>query len=452
MKIDQTVDVVILGAGSAGLRALAEVRKVTENFLVVDPGPHGTTCARIGCMPSKALIQVAHDFHRRKRFAEQGILGGESLRVDSPSVLRHVRTLRDRFVKSAIEPLQAIGDRLIEAKGRFIEPTLLKIGTRNVRTKTTIIATGASPFFPKEWREFEKQILTSDHLFELESFPNSFAVVGTGSIGIEIGQALSRLGVQVTCFSSDEKIGILTDPVLNTLAAKIFGKEFALHLGKKAEVVRSKKPEFLRVKSDRKEVEVAKVLASMGRLPNLDLGLENLKIPFRANGIPEYNRETLQVGALPIFIAGDVNADAPILHEATDEGRIAGKNAVAATPQAYQRFIPLGIVFTDPNIVRIGKSFSELSGTFPIGESEFRYGRAIILSAEGKIRLYADPESRVIVGCEMIGPACEHLAHLVAIFISEKYTAAEALKLPFYHPTLEETLKEALIDLKEKSK
>lgn len=452
MKIDRNVDVVILGAGSAGLRALAEVRKVTENFLVIDPGPYGTTCARNGCMPSKVLIQVANDYHRRKLYPGQGILGGESLRVDSPSVLRHVRALRDRFVRSAVEPLEQLGDRLISDKGMFIGPTLIRVGKKTIRTKSTIIATGSSPLFPKEWHSFENQILTSDHLFELERLPSSFAIIGTGSIGIEIGQALSRLGVQVSCFGSDGKIGILTDPVLNALAAKIFGREFPLYLDKKAEVVASKRLEFLRVKSEKKEIEVARVLGSVGRRPNLDLGLECLSVPIGENGVPEFNRETLQIGNLPIFIAGDVNAAFPVLHEATDDGRIAGRNSVAQTPENYQRYVPLGIVFTDPNIVRVGKSFSELSGTFPIGEAEFRYGRAIIVSGEGKIRLYADPVTHAIVGCEMIGPACEHLAHLVATFIYEKYTAADALKLPYYHPTLEETLKDALIDLKGKSK
>lgn len=91
------VDVAIIGAGSAGLSALRQVRKVTDNYLLIDPGPLGTTCARVGCMPSKALIHIANAYHRRHTFAETGISGAEHLRCDIPAVLRHVRTLRDRF-------------------------------------------------------------------------------------------------------------------------------------------------------------------------------------------------------------------------------------------------------------------------------------------------------------------------------------------------------------------
>ena len=92
-------DVVIIGAGSGGLSARREVAKQTDNYLVVNSGPLGTTCARVGCMPSKVLIQTANDFNRRKKLEEQGIIGGESLGLDHVKVMEHVRSLRDRFVR-----------------------------------------------------------------------------------------------------------------------------------------------------------------------------------------------------------------------------------------------------------------------------------------------------------------------------------------------------------------
>ena len=97
------VDVAIVGAGSAGLSALRQVRKFTDNYLLIDPGPLGTTCARVGCMPSKALIHIANAYHRRRTFAETGISGAEHLRCNIPAVLRHVRTLRDHFTTGMIE-------------------------------------------------------------------------------------------------------------------------------------------------------------------------------------------------------------------------------------------------------------------------------------------------------------------------------------------------------------
>ena len=92
------LDAIIIGAGSAGLAALREVRKQTEQFLIINDGPYGTTCARVGCMPSKVLIEAANAYHRRHTFDEFGITGSSALAADIPAVLRRVRRLRDDFV------------------------------------------------------------------------------------------------------------------------------------------------------------------------------------------------------------------------------------------------------------------------------------------------------------------------------------------------------------------
>jgi pyruvate/2-oxoglutarate dehydrogenase complex dihydrolipoamide dehydrogenase (E3) component len=98
MSKERKVEIAIIGAGTAGLSAYSEVHKVTENFVLIHGGPYGTTCARVGCMPSKILIQVANDFHRRHMLAREGILGGEALKIDPGKVLSYLRSLRDDFV------------------------------------------------------------------------------------------------------------------------------------------------------------------------------------------------------------------------------------------------------------------------------------------------------------------------------------------------------------------
>lgn len=95
-------DVVIIGAGTAGLSARKVVSKYTQSYVIVDDGILGTTCARVGCMPSKAFIQIANDFHRRTSFQETGIDGSELLKIDSKKVMSHTRKLRDRFVRSVL--------------------------------------------------------------------------------------------------------------------------------------------------------------------------------------------------------------------------------------------------------------------------------------------------------------------------------------------------------------
>src|SRR5262245_44516638 len=216
MSQEKRVDVAIIGAGTAGLSACSEVRKATENFLLIQDGLYGSTCARVGCMPSKVLMQVAHDFHRRQVFAQEGISGGEHLQVDRRKVLQYVRSLRDHFVQGVLKTVEQLGDHTLHGSARFREPTVLEVDGQVIRANRTIIATGSSPIVPEEWQVVADRILTTDTLFEQEDLPTSLAVVGLGAIGVEIGQALARLGCTVTGITRSEHIAGLTDPVVTT--------------------------------------------------------------------------------------------------------------------------------------------------------------------------------------------------------------------------------------------
>jgi len=112
------VDTVIVGAGSAGLSALREVRRYTDDFLLVNDGHWGTTCAAVGCMPSKALIEAANAFDRRNSFEEFGIRGADGLRADIPAVLARVRKMRDGFVKGPQSVPGELGKRAISGRAR----------------------------------------------------------------------------------------------------------------------------------------------------------------------------------------------------------------------------------------------------------------------------------------------------------------------------------------------
>ena len=107
----RNVDVAILGAGTAGLTALGIVRKATDDFVIVNDGPYGTTCSRVGCMPSKALIQIANDYHRRLGFEAVGIRHGDALALDLPAALAWVRAYRDRLTAHNLKATDQVGER-----------------------------------------------------------------------------------------------------------------------------------------------------------------------------------------------------------------------------------------------------------------------------------------------------------------------------------------------------
>ncbi len=452
--MERKVDVAIIGAGSAGLTATSTVRRYTDSFVLIDGGELGTTCARVGCMPSKAAIQVAEDMHRRGVFGREGIDGGDGLAVDIPAAMEHVRDLRDVFVDQVLaHSIDNMEDEFIGANARFLEPTLLQVGDDQIRAKKIIIATGSKPVVPAAWKKFGDRVLTTDAFFELEDLPQSMAVIGLGVIGLELGQTLQRLGVQVTGIDQLTTIGGLRDADVNAVAIDIIGKEFPLWLGQAAEITEESDGR-LRVTAGDNSVVVDKVLASMGRRPNFaGLGLEEIGVPFNERGVPDFNPNTMQIGTLPLFIAGDVDGERQILHEANLEGRMAAYNATHDTPIAFKRKVPFGITFCDPNIVTIGATLDELNpNEIEIGEMKFGpLGRALIMAKnKGLLRLYARKTDGLLVGAAMIAPKGEHLGHLLTWCMQQELTVADLLRMPFYHPTIEEGVQSALYDLRRK--
>jgi len=450
---ERKVDVAIIGSGSAGLYALGKVRPSGKSFVLINGGELGTTCARVGCMPSKAVIQVAEDFHRRNVFNRYGVEGHEDMNLTIQEAMEYVQDLRDIFVERVLSNStdKLPEENFIEGYARFVETDLLEIDSgERIRAENIIIATGSRPLVPGAWQPFRDRVITTDEFFELEDLPKSIAVVGLGVIGLEIGQSLGRMGIEVTGIDQLDTIGGLSDPEVTRAAIEILGKEMPLWLGHAAEVTEAGNG-MLRVQAAEQVVEVERVFASMGRVPNIDkLGLADIDIELDARGIPLFDPATMRVGDTRIYIAGDVTGERPLLHEAGDEGRIAGHNAISAEPVAFRRKTPLGITFCDPNIVVVGTRFADLdpAGTV-IGQIQMGpVGRAMIMGKNrGLIRVYADKASGRLLGAEMACPKGENLGHLLAWCIQQEMTVGETLQMPFYHPVIEEALQAALYDL-----
>ncbi len=451
--MEHNVDVVIIGAGSAGLYALSQVIRKGKSYLIIQHGELGTTCSRVGCMPSKVLIQAAEDFHRRKALEREGIEGSEQLSVDKEEVMEFVRELRDMFVERVFGSNDArLKDHIIHGLAEFVKPGQLRVGEDTVNFSSVVIASGTTPVIPQAWQAFSDRIITTDTLFELDELPQSVAVIGLGVIGLEIGQALARLGVDVTGIDMAETIGGIEDPEILQSAIETLTRELPLWPGHAAEI--TEEAGRLRVTAGENSVLVDNLLVSMGRSPNVKgMKLERLGIELGQQGVPLFNPNTMQCGDQPVFLAGDVTGDRAILHEAGDEGRIAGINAASDSIQAFKRKTPLAIIFTDPNICFIGRLWSELDHQHTvIGQIKMApVGRALIMTKNrGLIRIYGDKKTGKLLGATLFSTKGEHLAHLMAWCIQQDLTVFDLLVMPFYHPVLEEALQAALRDLASK--
>lgn len=442
------LDTLIVGAGTAGLAALREVRKRTDNYLVVNEGPCGTTCARVGCMPSKALIEAANAFHRRHTFESFGLRGAEGLTADIPAVLTRVRALRDHWVAGVIESTRDLGDRAVSGRATLLGPHAVDVdGTRH-EARSIILATGSRPLVPEPWLAFGDRMLTTDTLFEQPNLGPRVAVIGMGPIGVEISQALARLGLEVAAFTNEDTLGGLSDPALNAELTRLLKLEMVLHTGSPAEL--REVPGGIEVSNGTNRVVVDQVVAAIGRQPNVEyLGLDTLGVPLDKRGLPSVDRHTLQVGDLRVFMVGDSNTQVPLLHEAADEGHIAGLNALAEHPARFQRRTPLSIVFSDPQIAMVGQRHADLDpGSTVTGTVEFAHqGRATAAQRNhGALHVYAHHHTGRLLGAELCAPEGEHLAHLLALAVQQQLTVHDLLGMPIYHPVLEEGLRTALRD------
>lgn len=455
--MSKVYDVAIIGAGTAGLTAQEHIVKRTGNYVIIDDGPLGTTCARVGCMPSKALIAMANDFHKASYFNDYGISGGDGLAPDLSRIMARVRRMRDEFAGGVVDEMAPFMDRVIRKRARFIDPNTLDLGDEKIRADRIIIATGSKPWLPGRWRPYKDLIVDTDQFFELTELPERIAVFGLGVIGIELGQALHRLGVKVTAISRRKTAGGLTDPMLQVYAFDHFAKEMDLRQGT-ADIL-GKTGNRLTVGCDGDRFEVDRVLLATGRRPALqDLGLEHLGVALDDRGMPPVDPATLRIGDLPVFLAGDANGFAPILHEAADDGAITGVNATSPSVSGFKKRTPLQITFSSPDIALAGLTHQELTRRnieFITGETSWEgWGRATMMlgKAAGRACIYASPEDGRLLGAELMAPGGEHMGHLLAWAIGAGFTAADALSMPFYHPVPEEALRPALEQIRDKTR
>ncbi|HNP37833.1 MAG TPA: dihydrolipoyl dehydrogenase [Woeseiaceae bacterium] len=467
-KVNRDVDVVVIGAGTAGLNAVAEVRKAGRSWVLVESGPYGTTCARVGCMPSKLLIAAADRAHQVASAGVFGISTGP-MSVDARAMFGRVRAERDRFVAGAVRSTTKLPDeQRLQGRARLTGPTTVLVerdGHDDIELKADaiVVAVGSRPNVPPPFRDIMERVWISDEVFDLDELPESLAVIGTGAMGLELGQAFSRLGAKVSFLSIDTAIGPLRDPAMQQCVQQVFRDSpaedaMAWHLEvdiRKAHISKSNaiELEWQDADGETHQQSFSNVLLSAGRTPQLaELGLEKAGVILDERGLPSnWHPRTTRCGDTAVFIAGDASHYRAVLHEAADEGRIAGQNA-AQYPQvsALVRRTPLAIVFSHPQMATVGARFTDLNrdeieiGTVSYGNQ----GRARVQNEHaGQVNLYAQRSNSILVGAELFCPGAEHLAHLLAWAVQQQLRVDELLSMPFYHPVLEEGLRTALRDL-----
>jgi dihydrolipoamide dehydrogenase len=463
MGANVQVDVAVIGAGTAGMNAFSTLRKAGVRAVIIDQGPLGTTCARVGCMPSKAVLQAGKrwDMLRSLLPAAHRDRALDLLPAGSttPQLLwEQALTTRDQLVEGNIRQLNDLaGDALLSGQARFTGPqTLLLEGGTTVEAKAFVLATGSEATRPQALHDaLGDKLITTDELFYLDALPRSLAVVGLGPIGLEMGLALSRLGCQVVGSNRSRRIGLMEDPEVNSAALDYFGRQFPMAF--EAPVTAQRRSDGrVDFQAGAVQAQVDWVLAATGRVPRTRaLALEQAGAHFDDKGRLRWDAVTQQVLGVPMFLAGDVSSDRPLMHEAAVGGVIAAQRALQHLglekgQPVRRRSAPLSIVFSDPDLAVVGKRFHSLPPDAVVATTRGSgNGRSKIMQAPHHVlRLYADASSRKLLGASIFCAGGEHLAHQLAWAVQRGETSESLRDLPYYHPTVEEMIDNALKELR----
>ncbi|MEA3544572.1 MAG: dihydrolipoyl dehydrogenase [Thermodesulfobacteriota bacterium] len=448
------VEYVILGVGTAGLGAFSRIRKQTDSVLLIQHGPYGTTCARVGCMPSKMLIAAGDLAHAIDKGTYFGIDG--HYQVNGKRVFERLKQDRtEKFVGGVLKYVDSIKDQFkVEGKATFVDPHTIDVDDKlRVKADKIILTCGSTPYVSPVFESLRHELDTSDTIFELDDLPKSLAVVGLGVIALELGQAFHRLGVDTTLYGRSGRIGSFTHPDMQREVLRTLQQELNIipqgHFTQATKVADGYELTYVTGKGKTITKTYERVLLASGRASNLhSMKLENANLTLDSRGLPQYDLRTMQCGDTPVFIAGDATEDLPLWHEAYIEGRIAGDSAINfPVRKEGKRVPPLGIYFTDPQMASIGTDYRSLDPEQTIvGRARMANGprHEIYNDQRGMIQVYVDKESSSLLGAEIFGRGAEHMAQTLVLAIEHEMTVGEILQMPVYHPSLEEVMKEAL--------
>jgi pyruvate/2-oxoglutarate dehydrogenase complex dihydrolipoamide dehydrogenase (E3) component/uncharacterized membrane protein YdjX (TVP38/TMEM64 family) len=418
-------NMVVIGAGSAGLVASLIAATVKAKVTLIERDRMGGDCLNTGCVPSKALIRSARIADYGRRAGDFGLVPG-AVEVDFPRVMERVQS-----VVKAIEPHDSVerftelGVDCVQGEARIVSPWEVEVNGGRLAARNIIIASGARPRIPDIPGLEEIDYLTSDSVWELREAPGRLLVLGAGPIGCELAQALARLGCEVTLATHAGRVLPREDPEVSEQVHLAFERQgISVLLGHEPVGLRKNGAEsdclFSYAGTERKVV-FDRLLLAVGRSPNVEgLGLEELGIDCSARGTIEVD-EYLRTAIPGIYACGDVAGPYQFTHMASHQAWYATVNALFGR---FRRFkVDYSVVpwatFTDPEVARVGLNESE-AAQHGINCEVTRYDiadldRAIADGeAHGFVKVLTEPGRDRILGATIVG---YHAGELISEFV-----------------------------------
>ena len=448
-------DLVIIGAGPGGYVAAIRAAQLGLNVACVEKEPDlGGTCLRIGCIPSKTLLESSELFWRAKEdFAHHGIRFKE-LQFDLPTIMRR----KEGTVKALSKGIESLFRKNKISRyaggGRIAEPGRVVVDNGNgaieIKSRHILIATGSKPATLPHINLDGDRVATSTEALSYKEVPNHLVVIGAGAVGLELGSVWKRLGARVTILEVMDRILPEMDHEMAREAMKLLEKQgLEFHLQSRVVEVRVEGNRCV-VECEGKEPTICdRVLVAVGRLPCTEgLDLESLSIKTDKKGYISIDKN-YATSAPGIYAIGDVVGGPMLAHKAQEEGIACVEHMVTGYGHVDYHTIP-NVVYTHPEIASVGKTEEDLkrdgtdyrSGVFPFRAN----GRAHTLGqTEGKVKVLADAKSDRILGVHILGARAGDLIAEAATAMNFSASSEDIARSCHAHPTLPEALREAAL-------
>lgn len=448
------VDVLVIGGGPGGYVAAIRAAQLGKKVTLVERGELGGVCLNVGCIPSKALISVAHNYEHAQHGMDKMGITTEGVKLD----FSKAQSFREEVVKKLTSGVAGLlkGNEVTVVKGEalFVNEREVRVfdnyDVNRYRFNECIIATGSRAIELKAF-PFGGRVLSSTEALSLPEVPKSMIVIGGGYIGIELGTAYAKLGTKVTVLEGTDTIlpgfeGALTQPVKKNLKAA----SVEIHtkaLAKSMQETENGVTVLAEIKGEEKTFDAEYVLVTVGRRPNTDtLGLDAAGVKLNDRGFIEVDKQG-RTNVEHIYAIGDIVPGLALAHKASYEGKVAAEVIAGHPSEVDYRAIP-AVVFSDPEIASVGLSEDEAktqglkvkAGKFPFAAN----GRALgINNTQGFVKVVAEEGTDVVLGVQIVGPEASNLIAEAGLAIEMGATLEDIALTIHAHPTLGEVVMEA---------
>ncbi len=453
---ENNFDVVIIGGGPGGYVAAIRAAQLGLNTACVESRKAlGGTCLNVGCIPSKAMLEISHKFYDATHN-----FSGFGIQIDQPKIdIEKLIENKNNIIEGLTGGIAGLFKKNkvthINGFAKFISKNEIEVdGKQKITAKNFIIATGSESTNLPNVEVDEKVIVSSTGALELTKVPKKLLVIGAGVIGIEMASIWGRFGAEIEVIEYLDKITPAMDGEISKQFQRILEKQkFKFRLSQKVTSVKKDKNgaviEIESVKDGKKEILKADiVLVAIGRKPNSEnIGLENIGIKVNDRGFIENNN--LKTNIDNIYVIGDVTTGAMLAHKAEDEGMAAAESIANGYGHVNYNLIP-NVIYTHPEVASVGKSEEELKkdgieyniGKFPMMANS--RARATFDDA-GFVKILACKKTDKILGSHIISREAGNMIHEVAAVMEFGGSAEDLARTCHAHPTYNEAVKEACL-------